>query len=262
MKLNKLAVFLRGHPRTWHYTKQSIFEFCDPLAYQVDYFVALWKSNNVNYESIKDDFKDKNLKSWNILDNHKFYDSWTGPAYQSLFLQKFKFKEELATDTRYDMVLDTRTDLVFRLNSTPVWPGANEVGSTRVEAVPFVTGNFQYQGLEDHTFLMQSTEHVIWNQRGDYNLSMEKIKPLLTSSHSKLWYYAMAYNLTPVQQNWFSSNILRPNVISDRDTDKDLFSDSYKINELWTNYNFEQRAEFLKASNIGADQYDGALRFK
>ena len=58
--MNRLAVFLRGQPRTWNYTKYEMLKFFSSIAEHVDYYIAVW--DNTDLEILRRDFSDKSIK--------------------------------------------------------------------------------------------------------------------------------------------------------------------------------------------------------
>lgn len=261
--MKKIAVFLRGHPRTWNFTKENIFNFFDSVSQQtsasIDYYVALWASAGTDYTAIQSDFNGKNLKAWVILQDHWKYDAWAGPAYLSNVLESYKFREELYSKLSYDLVVDTRPDVAFKLKSSPILLNDKEIGTTKVVGEPFRLGTFVWQGLEDHCFIMNSRDHVLWNQRLKYDRSMDNIRNLDCGSHSKLWNYCQVLGLTPVELSWFECKIIRPSVSIDRNKNYDLYSDSFALDQKWNSYDVHKRVECLQAGGIGLDQYLTAL---
>jgi hypothetical protein len=261
--MKKIAVFLRGHPRTWNYTKDNIFSFFDTVGQKtesiIDYYVALWASDGTDYTAIQSDFRNKNLKAWLVLKDHWKYDAWAGPAHLSNVLESYKFRDELFTGSSYNLVVDTRPDVAFKLLSTPIFPKENEIGTTKVVEKPFKLDTFVWQGLEDHCFMMNSREHVVWNQRLKYDRSMDDIIQLECSSHSKLWHYCKVLNLTPINLSWFECRIIRPSVSIDRNVNCDLYMDSFNLDQTWNSYDVYKKIECLQKANIGLDQYLTAL---
>ena len=48
MKLDHIAVVLRGHVRTWHYIYPMVFDFYDSIAENVDYYFVTWDTSNTD----------------------------------------------------------------------------------------------------------------------------------------------------------------------------------------------------------------------
>jgi hypothetical protein len=138
MKQNKTAIFIRGHKRTWDWIKQSTFKtFEQAYGTDIDWYVAAWKSNTTDYESLSKDFDGKNLKSFYIIDENDYpmpmtirghgesdvFNKWIYKldcywrlAYLDQILSRDKIKNEFDSCIRYDTVLFTRFDLYHILD--------------------------------------------------------------------------------------------------------------------------------------------------
>ena len=261
--MKKVAVFLRGHLRTWEFNKHNIFNFCDNLAEHVDYYVAVWRTGKdyTKFRTLREDFNYKKLQTFQIVEGHWGYDAWTGPAYLSNLLSRSRLAEEIISGQKYDAILDTRFDVVFNLDSAPVAPQPWHVGSTRVES-EMVLG---WQGLEDHCFFMNSASHALWNQRIHYDNDRGH-GPYINepNSHVKLFQYANHYGLTAYQPDWFRARIVRPSIIN---VDKSLTSIFWEIpnlevaDEIWNNFNLSEKLNHLEKVNISPEEYVAALDF-
>lgn len=251
--MKKVAVFLRGNRRVWNYTKENIFTFCDGLAEQVDYYVAMWSVQKTFHvvNSMKDDFKDRNLKVFEVLNSHWTYNAWEGPAYMSSLLNNEKINEELFSGVRYDAVLDTRPDVVFNQLDEIKQPEPWSVGSTRLE-LERVGG---WQGMEDHVFFSDSPSSSLFSNRGAY-----RNQPGL-DGHHKLLKYCDNANLTPFKITEFESKIVRP-TIADH-----CFSVPPKVDmntvqiamNSWERMSTSGRIEILEHTGISIDEYMTAL---
>ena len=248
--MKKVAVFLRGNRRVWNYTKENIFAVCDSLADQVDYYVALWyvqKSRPIMH-SMKDDFKDKNIKYFNIFESHWNYDAWTGPAYLSSLLNDEKINEEIMSGQQYDAVLDTRPDVVFNKLGTVEKPAPWSLGSTRLE---FEKDIYGWQGLEDHVFFSDSPTSSLFSNRMNYKNYDQ------ANGHYKLLKYCNITNLTPFQIPSFESRIVRPTISNQylsvppnvAMTPVQLLSNEWDILSL------ADKISLLEKTGIGLDQY-------
>ena len=251
--MKKVAVFLRGNRRVWNYTKENIFKFCDDLAEQVDYYVAMWcvqKSRHI-VGSMGDDFKDRNLKTFKLLDNHWDYNAWEGPAYLSSILNKEKINEELFSGVQYDAVLDTRPDVVFKQLTKIEKPKPWTVGTTRLD-LEKVGG---WQGMEDHVFFSDSPTSSLFCNRLSYGNQPG------VDGHLKLLKYCNMSNLTPCQVTGFESKIVRP-TIADQffsvPPNVDMNVPQVAMN-AWERMSLSSRIEVLENTCIGIDEYMTAL---
>lgn len=251
--MKKVAVFLRGNRRVWNYTKENIFAFCDSLGDQVDYYVAMWyvqKSWPI-IDSMRDDFKDRNLKVFKMLDNHWKYNAWEGPAYMSTLLNNVKINEELFSGVQYDAVLDTRPDVVFRKLEEVSNPKPWSVGTTKLELEPVNS----WQGMQDHVFFSDSPTSSLFSNRAAYG-NHEGV-----DGHYKLLKYCNVTNLQPFETTEFESLIVRPTIADQYlsvppNVDMDFIR---MASNSWQRLDQAGRIELLKSTGIGIDEYMTAL---
>jgi hypothetical protein len=248
MKLKRIAVVIRGHRRTWEYTKQHMFDFFEQVSDHVDYYVQIWYSNSSlsNVSNIPKDFENKNLKHFEICHDSTIYDAFLGPPYLSNKTTKTRFEQE-RLNGRYDAVIDTRPDVIFKLIGTPTAPDPWTVGSTRV-----LPRGDRWAGLEDHVFIMDSGTHLVWNQRINYTSVSE-------DGHQKLLTWAEMHNLKPYQVNWFLSKIVRPNVYQFNHS-KNYHDQIHNIERQWQNASPEEKFKILTEAGVNGDEYLTYLR--
>jgi len=248
MKLKRIAVVIRGHRRTWEYTKSHMFEFFDQVADTVDYYVQVWYSNASlgNVSNMPQDFKNRNLKHFEISHDSTLYDAFLGPPYLSSKTIEKRFEQE-KLNGRYDAVFDTRPDVIFKLIGEPTAPAPWSVGSTRV-----LPRGKPWGGLEDHVFVMDSGTHLVWNQRQHY-------KSVSEDGHLKLLTWAEMHNLTPFQANWFLCKIVRPNVYK-FDYHDNYHDQIHNIERLWQASTPEEKFKMLQESGVNGDEYLTYLR--
>ncbi len=243
----KIAVFIRGHKRTWKYVKNNIFNFFEQAFGEVDYYVALWQTkHNFNISDIENDFVDKKLKKYILVPNHYQYDNFTGPCYLSNLLTSFRIKEEILTNQKYDFIFDTRSDVAFKLNSIPKFPKENEIFCTRVlhEQVE------HWQGMCDLGFMTTPKNHILWNQRNNWNQTASVILPR-SGVHSIMYDYAIHNDLYPVQFDWFNFSLVRPDIVDH--TIESIFDGTYS--PPWGILDLADQIKFIEKANIGIDEY-------
>lgn len=248
MKLKKIAVVIRGHRRTWEYTKHYMFEFFDQVAEKVDYYVQVWYSNAslLNVSNMPKDFDNRNLKHFEISHDSTLYDAFLGPPYLSSKTIEKKFEQE-RLNGRYDAVFDTRPDVIFKLIGNPVAPKPWTIGSTRI-----LPRGGRWAGLEDHVFVMDSGTHLVWNQRMHYRSVSE-------DGHQKLLTWAEIHNLEPFQANWFLCKIVRPNVYQFNHS-KNYYDQIHNIERQWHSTSPEEKFKILTESKVDGDEYLTFLR--
>ncbi len=115
MKLDHIAVVLRGHVRTWHYIYPMVFDFYDSIAENVDYYFVTWDTSNT--DGIVETFKDQNLVHFQIVSRNivdgEYYDSFTGPGFMgALILPHLNATEQKLANHLYDAIFDSRPDVL------------------------------------------------------------------------------------------------------------------------------------------------------
>ena len=111
-KYNNIAVFIRGHKRMWDYTKKNLFESYDHLSENVDYYVALWDTAELDLDKIKSDFVGKNLIACITPPLFEsFSGSWKSQGWLPYNLLPYKKMREQSIT--YDAVFDQRTDSII-----------------------------------------------------------------------------------------------------------------------------------------------------
>jgi len=260
--LNRLAVVLRGHKRTWDWTKKHTFEYFARESEQVDYYVVLWKGPNFTAEQIRSDFQGQNLKHLEILDPvAKYYHPFDGPAYLSNIASEYIFKEEIVNG-RYDAVIDTRCDVGFNPrvfpNFTP--PPPMSVLTTRYQPTPVDNGGGMtavWEGLEDHFFMMDSTTYALWNQRFRLTAEFRDRMTWTTGNHSMLMFYANFHNITVYTNPILQCEISRPPIAYATLTDYNYCI--HQSRDQWNSYSIEQKKQAMLDANICEDEYFHAV---
>lgn len=261
--MKKIAVVLRGHKRTWDLTKEPMFQFFKQLRCHVDYYVSFWNSPGVNREQLISDFAGKNLKSLLITDpSEEYVTPWLGPAYLSSLVSGRIFREEYLTKESYDMIFDTRPDVAFELliNSKKMFCPKMAVGTTRVEPVVVDNGGGGvWQGLDDHCFIMDSTTHVIWNQRFRLTHELQSKLPLPCGNHSMLWEYAKLNGIESYVIPWFNCDLVRPNIIS-FNTRPSFYENAMEARHGWNMASGEERKRFVIDAGVAEQDYAESIR--
>jgi hypothetical protein len=112
MKYQHIAVFIRGHKRIWDYVKDNIFYSYDQIADNVDYYVSVWETFDLDLDKMKNDFEGRNLIAITTgpLIEH-FMDPWKSQAWLPYNLLPYKkIRERQVT---YDAVFDQRFDVAL-----------------------------------------------------------------------------------------------------------------------------------------------------
>ena len=128
----KVAIFLRGHARTWNLIKDETIKLFNELYDNPDWYVAMWDSGTVTNETVYEDFKDHNLSYLNasvketpsIIRNNSLEQSIEFPtsfsannylkiAYLDCILSTAKRRREVNFNFDYDFVIFIRPDILY-----------------------------------------------------------------------------------------------------------------------------------------------------
>jgi len=259
VSMNRIAVLLRGHIRTWEWTKQNQFVFFNSIADKVDYYVSVWNSSHPRFLSVTklfDVFLTKNLVAREVRDNSWSYDAWTGPADMATRLTIERLYTELREQFKYDAIFDTRFDVAFELTGSPELPLTNSIGTTRVQ---LERDDLGWKGLEDHTFYSTGPISIVWNNRG-------LMKDPWTDAHTKLLDYANLNNITPYTVPWFKSIIVRPSIVEVTNSISVpgfsmVIPQVQSANHLWNIYSAADKLACLEKAQISPLEYCTALGF-
>jgi len=259
--MNRIAVILRGHLRTWNYIKPAVFDFWEGIATEVDYYFVTWRTPGLKVEEIKNDFKGKNLVKLLTVEipsndpEGLIYSSWGGPSWLSYNIAPYKKEREKTV--KYDAVIDTRPDILYNLvdNKSIITPEpmtlytSNITGDTKV--------NKYYIGLADILFIMPSNVYDI--------LSTRYInKSSILGSHYDLIKICDKEKINACKVDWVHAVITRPNSIDSIPDSKDYFNlhkknsnvkDPYAIEEEWANISSDEKIVYLNKHNIALDDY-------
>ncbi len=233
----RVAVYIRGHIRTWDYIKQLNFDFFDSLPWHIDFYLATWTYSEKKLNRLKKDFKNRNLKTLKTLPRTNFYNPWTAPAAMSTELSKVRKEEELKNNISYKFIIETRFDVILGLLATPQIPNDNSFGTTEIEGNFIPNSSTIVSGLSDHCFLTKSDALDIMNLRLSIDAGDD-------GNHITLMKFAKNHNIEIFKINWFSATISRPNIVETDNT------------HSWNTLPEDKKMNYLRIANI--DPYDYA----
>lgn len=135
---NNVAIFIRGFERTWDWIKHHNFSLFESIyGVNIDWYVATWNTSSTDYNKLSDDFDNKNVKAFYVLNDNLYplddnirshktldvYKNWKNKldnywrlAYLDFILGYEKTKNEIAMNKTYDVVVFTRFDLFHYCN--------------------------------------------------------------------------------------------------------------------------------------------------
>lgn len=215
----KIAVVLRGHIRTWEYISPIVKKFYATIAQEVDYYVVLWETEKSRNYDMTSDFKNENLVS-NLLvpipNDPEIYNGWAGPAYLS------KRVVSNIVNEPYDMVFDTRPDIIPVLNPTvtPKPPTHQDYYTSEISIV-CVNGERRTKNnvcLDDWMLMCHPKRYSELALRTDV-VKLEFNKEWNTYGHQRaLPLYIQSLGMKIWLAKWMKTFFIRPNAIPHLDT--------------------------------------------
>jgi hypothetical protein len=253
--MNHIAVVLRGHIRTWEYTRPAIFDFYDSIAKNVDYYFVTWNYEGAHRKTIEDAFIGRNLIKllYVHIGENEHYDNWKGPAWLNYNILPYKHQRE--KEVTYDAVFDTRPDIIYNItNSEIVLPPEDDVFyCTGYTNQPCPDTGKMFLGIQDCFFMSTSKVHDIMSERF---IQWNDI-----GCHSKLVQVASDNNITTAQIKWLQESIVRPNSFELIPDPFDYFKyrkTGYGLRQIeqgWMNLSSDEKIRILQKYNIKEMDY-------
>lgn len=248
--MDRIAVVIRGHLRTWNYLKPAVFDFYNNIANNVDYFFVTWRVPNLNEQQLLDDFKSNNLVKLLVLTPptgpESFYSSWGGPAYLSFHIAPYVRKKQ--KQVTYDALIETRPDIAYCLNTSypVIIPDTNSIYTPRLSSITADSDIFI--GTTDHFFAMDPAVFQITSDRIALNTT-----PLGSHyDYIKLFQY---YNINVCSLRWADIAISRPNGIDHvPDPRQYAISNPAGFFHEWGNMSEEVKMSYVTKYNL--NEYD------
>jgi hypothetical protein len=246
--MDRIAVILRGHLRTWNYVKPAVFDFYDAIAHNVEYYIVTWETDL--FQNLIQDFANRNLIAAIQLPDANEWTSWTGPGWQSYNI--VPYKKERETQIKYDAVFDTRPDIIYSLipDTTVIPPEPMTIytsGFTN-QCGNGTDANDQeryYIGLRDHFCMMQSQVYDILSNR--YLLQTRR------ACHAELKRICFDNHINTNSIHWAKTEITRPDAIINRPNPRTFFN--YKSPLRWHMLSTDEKATILNNNNISPSDY-------
>lgn len=257
--LNHVAVMLRGHVRTWHFTCNQVFNFYESIAKNVDYYFITY--DNSNHRKIESTFKNKNLITLQIFpqefNNFKFYDSWRGPAAMSEFLIPWlkRREQELVNkyDYRYDALFDTRPDVYPEQKKylfgektgtfiPPLRPQPNCIYAPILELHAAANRETIDLAMQDWFMMMLPEVYEAMSKRAFMNLYEVHDAPGCQIEYIEV---AREHGFNMCTMDWVNACMVRPSVFELSWWDSHDWSSIVKANEKWSDILTEEEKIIL-----------------
>ena len=247
--MDRIAVVLRGHIRTWKLINQDVFDFYSSIAKNVDYYFITWSLPNYDFGYIKNTFKNQNLVDFVILPKiEQWYTSWYGPSIMTYILRPY-IEQRLKT-VRYDAIIETRPDVAARLRANNNIPNP-EPNKLYVSNIEVHISNYTKKptiALTDYWFL---SDYDVFRRMSERFI----IEPI-HGNQVDYRYYAVKENIgINTLSNTMETILTRPNCYSIAGQIKEKFSELYEMHEQWHLLSSEQKISICNNHNINVSDY-------
>lgn len=247
--MDRIAVVLRGHIRTWNIINQDVFDFYSSVAKNVDYYFITWSLPNYDFVSVKNTFKNQNLLDFVILPKvEQWYTSWYGPSVMTYMLRPYM--EQRLKEVSYDAIIETRPDVAIRLRDNQFLPKVeeNKLYVSQIEVHHSFVIQKQTIALSDFWFMStydvfkrMSERFIVYPHHGnqiDYRLYAEKENIGINT-------------LT----NTIETILTRPNCYPIKGQIKDRFTELYQMHEDWSRMSSQNKIKMCHEQNINVNDY-------
>lgn len=212
-----IGVFLRGHMRTYQRCLPIAFKFYESISENVDYYLSTWSLHEYVREHHISRFEGQNLITAVYINNEQknYYTGDRGPTYQLYQTLPYKRKRERELNIKYDLVFDSRPDVVPNLvPNEEVRIEKNTIHTHRIRKF-----DNEYDMIEDYCLCMDSDLFEKWCDRF-INISRVncQVEPIL---------WAKDNNISIKTVDWYKAVIVRP------EAEWDLMNDQTKINSCY-----------------------------
>lgn len=252
MIYENLAVIIRGHIRTWHYTKEVNFKIFETIAKNIDYYFVTWDLP-YNHKRIFKDFKKRNLiKYLTVPIKENYYNYFQGIYW--LDHNILPFKRERDKEINYDAIIVTRPDIILSCSKDKlVFPKTNEIYCDWFKDVFNTVINRDVPEMCDYLGVMCNNTYEILTTKHLFEYKLDKGE----CGHQNLRRFYKEKNINVKLLNGFLSPILvRPLVL-------DLVSNPLKFHTdlvdnvylIWNQLSDKEKLDICIKHNIPAYDY-------
>jgi hypothetical protein len=248
--LRKIAVVLRGAPRTWKYTKSSILNFYDSLATHVDYY---WVSfYHPDIDDVKEDFQGRSLIAvLGIPIVQQYYNTFNVSEYQRKSIINIINRQELSTG-QYDYIFESRPDQLVWSGNIDVFlqdslPGNMQLSVTELGVAAqrlmckdcfYIADSITYKKFCDIPYA-----DVPWLSKTRWSLCPEELV------FEQCFLHDISFKLIKTD---FGTGTVRPNIvdfIGNNNVTAEHWKDIGQSYELWRTMNSEEKENYFKQYN-------------
>lgn len=247
--MDRIAVVLRGHIRTWKIIHQDVFDFYNSLAKNVDYYFITWALPNYDFTHLRQTFAGQNLIDFVIMPKVQiWYTSWYGPSWMSYMLRPY-MEQRLKTVT-YDAVFETRPDVATRLrqNGKIPYPEKNKLYVANIEAHISNLTKKRTIALTDFWFM---SDYDVYKR-----MSERFILSPVHGNQVDYRVYAEKENIgINVLVNDVETILTRPNCFDLKGNIKERFTELYQLHEDWHHLSSEEKVRICYNEGVNTVDY-------
>ena len=276
MKVDHIAVVLRGHVRTWHYIYPMVFDFYDSIANNVDYYFITWERSNT--DGVVETFKHQNLVHFQIVSpevcDTEYYNSFTSPAFMgALLLPHIRATEKkLKNNTKkYDIIFDSRPDVLperVKINHGDnaeeylpfILPEENtvnitgiEIHNNQIDPGHHPKGQLPDVAIQDWLIMFTSAsfEHLIErylfrNTLASYDLPGSQIQ-------YRQW--IEEHNVNLCTMDWINCDMIRPSCFEIGWESRNDYSTIVEYSKKWLELDSETKTELCTKYGVSLSDY-------
>ena len=274
---NKVAIFIRGFERTWHWVKDHNFKFFESIyGTNIDWYLATWAMPHRDYNRVLADFTNRNLKALCILDESQYPfdettrglwlpdgnkdlktkpDTYWRIAYLDFVLGNEKVKNEIRYNISYDAVIFTRFDVLHDCLNIEL-ERSTPTPNFFISAVIHDVEDMDYSVSQDWYYKTDSlTADIVSFRFFDTHISDFKKQGMQLSSEVLLTQYLFRNGIIGEQSHEFNfmSYIVRPNQCYDAKLTPNLIDDKLRLK--WNHMLADEKIKECIRININPAEY-------
>lgn len=256
----RIAVVLRGHMRTWYYTKDVIFDFFESIADIVDYYLATWMLPSMEedpsiIEDIHKSFVGKNLIKAEFVSTDTPYYQGTSLTSGWLTYNLLPYKHNREKIVKYDAVIETRPDIVFKksINRKEINYDINENTLYTIKPKPYEVEPGVFKLFLEDYFLMSDSKTF------DLMATRYTHPTVYNNTQISLGVAAEKKGIKLEELNWVETEIVRPSLMNSGIPSNKILDPKYNSSEkngkAWANYSNEEKIRVSQKYKIDLEDY-------
>lgn len=266
---NHIAVVLRGHMRTWYYTKDVIFDFFESMADNVDYYLATWmlpsmKEDSTIVNDILKSFTGRKLIRAEFVSPDTPYYQGTSLTSGWLTYNLLPYKQKRENSVKYDAVIETRPDVVFRK-----LPSYIEINYD-IDKNTLYTVNPSPREVEPGVFKLFLEDYFLVSDSETFDLMATRYThpTVYNNTQISLGIAAEKKGIKLKGINWIETSIVRPSLMDSGIPASKILTPEWgstKRNGLeWASYTNEEKIRISQKHRIDLEDYkcSGSGEFK